>query len=105
VRESLKIRFNTIVGADEVEHGKPNPEMFQVAARKLGVETEQCLVFEDSLIGVDAASRAGMKVIAITTTVDSQEFQGLEAVVLIIDDFTSLDPKLLIEMYVQEVEQ
>jgi beta-phosphoglucomutase family hydrolase len=90
--------FSAVVGAEEVEHGKPDPEMFQAAAQKLGVEPEQCLVFEDSLVGVDAASRAGMKVIVITTTVDSQEFQGLEAVVRIIDDFTSLDPKLLIEM-------
>ena len=49
----------------EVHHGKPNPDIFAVAARRLGVPAEQCLVVEDSLAGVTAARAAGMRVCAV----------------------------------------
>jgi HAD superfamily hydrolase (TIGR01509 family) len=52
--------FSVIVGADDVTHGKPDPEVFLRAAEKLGVPSPECLVFEDSIIGVEAARRAAM---------------------------------------------
>lgn len=60
--------FDTIVSAGRVEHGKPNPDCFLLAAKDLGVEPHNCIVFEDSFAGVDAGRAAGMKVIGLATT-------------------------------------
>lgn len=60
--ESLKIldRFDTLVCAGDYEKSKPDPEPFLMAARRLGVAPESCLVFEDTEMGVQAATAAGM---------------------------------------------
>ena len=60
--ESLKIldRFDTLVCAGDYEKSKPDPEPFLMAARRLGVAPESCLVFEDTDMGVQAATAAGM---------------------------------------------
>ena len=55
--------FDAVVCGDEVEHGKPNPDIFLSAARKINAtDPEKCLVFEDALNGVHAALAAKMKV-------------------------------------------
>lgn len=56
----LTERFATIVGGDEVAEGKPSPDIFLLAAQRLGVAPEQCVVLEDSDAGILAAHRAGM---------------------------------------------
>jgi len=53
-------RFTTIVGGDEVEHGKPAPDIFLLAAERLGIAPEHCVVLEDSDAGIQAAHTAGM---------------------------------------------
>jgi len=53
--------FPVVVTADDVEHGKPAPDMFLLAARRMGVEPGRCLVFEDGEPGIQAAEAAGMK--------------------------------------------
>jgi HAD superfamily hydrolase (TIGR01509 family) len=58
-------RFDAVVTADDVEHGKPDPAIYLLAARRLGVEPRHCLAFEDTLTGVRAARAAGMRVVAI----------------------------------------
>lgn len=60
--ESLKIldRFDTLVCAGDYEKSKPDPEPFLMAAQRLGVAPESCLVFEDTEMGVQAATAAGM---------------------------------------------
>lgn len=55
-----------MVSAEDVEHGKPAPDCFLLAARKLGVKPEECLVFEDAPAGIAAAEAAGAKVMVIT---------------------------------------
>ncbi len=52
--------FSVVVTAEDVAHGKPAPDLFLLAAQRMGVEPAQCLVFEDSLLGIEAANRAGM---------------------------------------------
>ena len=52
--------FDTLVTSEDVERGKPHPDIFLEAARRLGVEPSDCLVYEDSDLGVTAARRAGM---------------------------------------------
>ena len=64
-RFRLRDLFAVIVDGSEVTHGKPHPEAYLVTARKLGVAPAECIVFEDSHVGVAAAKRAGMTCIAV----------------------------------------
>ena len=57
--------FDEIEGGDEVERGKPEPDIFLLAAKKLGVKPETCFVFEDSANGIKSGYAAGMKCIGI----------------------------------------
>jgi beta-phosphoglucomutase family hydrolase len=61
----LEGRFDAIVGADEVKHGKPAPDIFLEAARRLGLQPVECLVYEDGDFGIQAANAAGMEVIDV----------------------------------------
>jgi beta-phosphoglucomutase family hydrolase len=60
--------FDAVVSAEDVVKGKPAPDVFLKAASLLGVPPKRCIVFEDALFGIEAAQRAGMKVIAVATT-------------------------------------
>ena len=60
--------FDAVVSAEDVINGKPAPDVFLKAAQLLGVAPERCVVFEDALFGIEAARRAGMKVVAVATT-------------------------------------
>jgi beta-phosphoglucomutase len=59
--------FDFVASGDDVEHGKPDPEIYQLVARELIVPSAECLVIEDSPSGVKAALAAGMWCIAVTT--------------------------------------
>jgi beta-phosphoglucomutase family hydrolase len=58
-------RFAAIVTADDVKHGKPAPDIFLEAARRIGVQPELCYAFEDADLGIQSASAAGMTVVDI----------------------------------------
>lgn len=60
--------FRVIVSGEEVVHGKPDPSIFLLAAERLGCTPADCVVIEDALVGIEAAHRAGMRVIAVATT-------------------------------------
>ena len=57
--------FEVVVSGSQFKRSKPNPEIYQYTASRLGVRTEECLAVEDSTIGITAASRAGMKIAAV----------------------------------------
>jgi sugar-phosphatase len=59
---------HTLVTADDVKQGKPSPEPYLVAAKRLGIAPSRCVVVEDAPAGIEAARAAGMQVIATTTT-------------------------------------
>ena len=61
-------RFDTIVGAEDYTHGKPDPEPFLVAAARLGIAPKDCLVFEDADAGIQSAEAAGMAWVRIPHT-------------------------------------
>jgi beta-phosphoglucomutase-like phosphatase (HAD superfamily) len=63
--------FSTIVTADDVAHGKPSPDVYLEAARRMNVSPTRCVVFEDSDEGLEAARRAGMKAKDIRESVSS----------------------------------
>lgn len=67
-RIGLKHSFREIISAEDVEHGKPNPEVFEKAAERLGIAAGRCVVFEDAHVGIEAGHAAGMKVVAVATT-------------------------------------
>ncbi len=77
--------FDVVVSADEVANPKPDPEVFLVAAKKLGVAPEDCVVVEDSVFGVRAAKAANMKCIAVPSGVYSKEELEQEQPDLMID--------------------
>ena len=60
--------FDEVVSADDVVNGKPAPDVFLKAASLLGIQPQDCVVLEDALFGIEAARRAGMKVVAVATT-------------------------------------
>lgn len=71
-------RFDAIVGGHDVEHGKPAPDIFLLAAQKLGADPSDCIVFEDSENGVRAGHAAGMRVVGIPDIVPfSDEVKAL----------------------------
>jgi HAD superfamily hydrolase (TIGR01509 family) len=73
----LATAFEIIVRGDEVGRGKPAPDVFIEAARRLGVAADHCLVFEDAPMGIEAAQAAGMRVVALTTSFSSAHFEAL----------------------------
>lgn len=86
--------FECIVTGDDaaIEQGKPAPDIFLITAQRLGVLPEQCLVFEDSLAGVEAALAAGMSVIAVPApSVDKQLYQHAHQV---LDSLSHFEPHL-----------
>lgn len=70
VLDNLKLRqyFPVIVDGAMVTKGKPDPEVYLLCARRLGLEPEKCVVFEDSLAGLDSGMAAGCQVIAVATS-------------------------------------
>ena len=61
-------RFAGIASLEDIKRGKPDPEVFLVAARKAGVDPSRAVVFEDATFGVEAAKAAGMRAVGVTTT-------------------------------------
>jgi beta-phosphoglucomutase family hydrolase len=71
----LRSLFDAVVDASMVVRGKPDPETWLTLAGKLGVAPTSCVVFEDSLLGEEAARRAGMAVVGIATSHREDEFR------------------------------
>ena len=82
--------------------GKPHPDIFIEAARRLGVDPEHCLVFEDAPLGIEAARRAGMKAVALTTTLPAEAFAAFDNLIAIAPDFTTLDLPALLALFASQ---
>ena len=78
---------STLVTADDVSLGKPNPEPYMKGAAGLGIAPELCLVFEDAPAGILAAKAAGMRVIAVRTTYPTSQLAGADTTIA---DFTAI---------------
>ena len=76
-RTGIRSLFGVVVTGDEVQRGKPHPDIYLRTAKRLGSSPEECLVIEDALAGVSAAKAANMRVAAIPDTrfVDPREYE------------------------------
>jgi beta-phosphoglucomutase len=81
----------TVVSPADGLRGKPHPDIFLEAARRLGVAAADCLVFEDAPLGIEAARRGGMRAVALTTTLPAQAFASYDNIVAVASDFSGLD--------------
>ena len=89
VLDNLQLRsyFKAVLHSKSVEHGKPHPEIYLKTASNLAVAPEDCIVFEDSVVGATAASRAGCSVIVVTTTHAEAEFVAIPNIRKFIKDY------------------
>jgi len=74
----LTEEFDAVLTREDVEHGKPDPEMHLLAARELDVDPGECLAIEDSPVGIEAALAAGMEAVAVTTELTRQKFRNTD---------------------------
>lgn len=74
--DAVGILPKTMVTADDITRGKPDPEPYLLAARELGVDPAHCVVFEDAPAGLAAGRAAGMTTVALTTTHQAHELDA-----------------------------
>ncbi|MDI1240891.1 MAG: HAD family phosphatase [bacterium] len=101
ILDGLELRkyFGAITTAADVKHGKPDPEIFLISAANVGVESRNSMVFEDALFGFEAAKRAGMQSIGLTTVNSAEDILRTGTVVEVHSDYTSIKPEKLIAKY------
>ncbi|MEM9325759.1 MAG: HAD family phosphatase [Bacteroidota bacterium] len=92
VLDNLGIRswFGSVKHSKDVKRGKPDPEIYHAVAAELGLQVQDCLIFEDSPVGAEAAARAGSPLVVVLTTHKQEEFSHLTNVIRFIKDFTML---------------
>jgi beta-phosphoglucomutase len=88
--------FQAVVSVEDIQRGKPDPQIFQIAAKRLAVTADHCLVFEDAVAGVQAAKAAGMRCIAVL-------FAGQHSATALAQSGADLLAKSLEEVSVQAV--
>lgn len=91
----LQDQFQVTLSREDVEHPKPDPEIYLLAARLLDVEPKECLVIEDSLVGVQAAVAAGMKCVAVATPLGQD---ALRAQQVLAPEWVVFDPTTLLSV-------
>lgn len=84
-------RFAHIVTAEDVGHGKPDPEVFLKGAAGIGREPAECIVFEDAITGLEAARRGGMRAVGVATTHPAGSLGLADRVVHRLDELTVAD--------------
>jgi beta-phosphoglucomutase len=92
VLDELAIRhyFASVICADDVSCGKPDPEIFLISAARLGLKPQRCIVFEDSVPGFEAARRAGSPCIAITSGADNDHLNSFKDAIATHVDYTTV---------------
>lgn len=92
---NVKNSFNLVITADDIKNSKPHPEIYLKTAEKIRVLPEKCLVFEDSLAGIQSAQNANMKVVLVMTSHKKEEFKKID---LAINDFTEINAPDILKM-------
>ena len=87
--------FDVIITAEDVSKAKPNPDPYLKAQELLGVSSEQCVVIENSPLGIESAKNAGMKCIAVETTLGKDYLQQADFIVNSIEEILGFFPPLM----------
>lgn len=87
--------FDAVVCGSDVSHGKPDPEVFLKGASLLGYAPDRCLVIEDAFAGIEAAHRAGMKVLGVATTNSLDSLNACGKCDLAVSSLGDVDPVIL----------
>ena len=87
-RLELSSFFSAIISGEDVESGKPDPEVFLLAARRIDCEPQHCVVFEDAPAGIAAAHNGNMKAVGVATTHPAYELTDADLVVHGLDEIT-----------------
>ncbi len=87
--------FPIIIAAEDVSKGKPDPQVFLLAAQKLHLSPDRCVVFEDAFVGIQAAKAGGMKIVAVTTTHPASELTEADLVADRLDELSIAQLKAL----------
>ena len=95
----LRKYFAALTTAADVKRGKPDPEIFLLSAARMGVDPANAIVFEDAFFGFEAAKRAGMIAIGLTTVNLAEDIMRTGSVVEVHSDYTSMRPGELIAKY------
>jgi beta-phosphoglucomutase family hydrolase len=88
--------FQAIANGYEVPEGKPSPQIYLLAAQKLGIKPANCVVFEDAIAGVEGAKRAGMKCVAVT---NSHPEERLNKADLVVETLENVNINVLTELF------
>ncbi|HET7536254.1 MAG TPA: HAD family phosphatase [Candidatus Didemnitutus sp.] len=89
--------FATIVAADDVTRGKPDPQVFLLGAQRIGIAPARCVVFEDAFAGLEAARAGGMKCVGVATTHPPEALRGhADRVVRRLDELSVEDLRSLV---------
>ena len=101
ILDGLELRkyFGAITTAADVKRGKPDPEIFLLSAERLGVQPKNSIVFEDAFFGFEAAKRAGMQSVGLTTVNSAEEIMRTGTVVEVHSDYSSMQPGELVAKY------
>jgi HAD superfamily hydrolase (TIGR01509 family) len=97
VLEAAKVPYKKMVyiNGDHVKNKKPHPELFQLAAERMGIEPANCVVIEDAPNGVQAAKAAGAKCIAVTNSTNAANLSEAD---LVCDSLEQIDLKTITEL-------
>jgi len=90
--------FQAIVSGRDVTEGKPSPQGFLLAAKKLGVAPENCIIIEDAVAGVTASKKAGMRCIAVTNTHPRESLTGADLVIDTLEAVSVSDLEQLLKL-------
>jgi beta-phosphoglucomutase family hydrolase len=88
--------FQAIVTGHDVTEGKPSPQVFLEAAKRLGAEPDNCIVIEDAVAGVTAAKRAGMHCVAVTSTRSRESLKQADLIVRTLEEISIKDLEELV---------
>lgn len=104
-RTGIRHLFDALVSDEDVRRSKPDPETFTLAAGQLDVSPQQCLVFEDSPKGVEAAQQANMKAVVVLTGKEEKAFSSFSCVIKTIRDYKNLPVQELLDAIEHSQEQ
>lgn len=96
-KTNLQHHFNVVISGEWVKKGKPAPDIFLKAARRLGVKPEECVVIEDAEMGVEAAVSAGMKCVGYVNP--NSGSQNLSKACVIMDDMQKINYEYIISVH------